>query len=122
MALLPAGHDIPHLLSFLRPGADWGWDGGPNNDTTSIVWRDGSQVEPTEQEYLDEQITQNAITVTAAATKARQRGRSQDVVGEDPSTLAPPQVVFLVEELLARFRALDKDGLILPIDDWGTGV
>jgi len=122
MALLPAGHDIPHLLSFLRPAADWGWTGGALNETNSVVWRDGVQVEPTEQEYLDEQITQNAITVTAAATKDRQRGRSQDVVGEDPSTLAPPQVVFLVEELLARFRALDKDGKILPVDDWGTGV
>lgn len=122
MALLPSGHDIPHLLSFLRPDADWGWTGGSANDTASVVWRDGSQVEPTEQEYLDEQITQNANAVIAADTKALQRGRSQDVVGEDPSTLAPPQVAFVVEELLARFRALDKNGLILPVDDWGNGV
>lgn len=120
MAILPTDHDIPELLSTLRPDAEWRWSGGAVNDTANLVWDDQVQVEPTEQEFLDEKITISGTFATAEASHDLQRARAIGIQGLDPSALTIPQVVYLVEEFLARFRALDDNGLILPIDQWGT--
>lgn len=120
MALLPEGHDIPFLLGRLRPGAKWGWRGGNHRQTEQVDWRDFAQIEPTEQEYLDEQLLVNAEEVAAEITRADQLTRVTPLVGQNPRDLAPPEVGHLVEELTVRLGALDEDGNIMPLDEWGS--
>lgn len=121
MALLPEGHDVPFLLGRLRPGAEWGWRGGTPRQTTNVDWRDAVQIEPTEQEYLDEQLLVNAEEVTAEVTRADQLTRITPLVGQNPKNLSPPDIGNLVEELMVRAKALDINGNILPVDEWGSG-
>jgi hypothetical protein len=121
MAILPVDHNIPILLRTLRPGALWGWTNGPKNDTDSLVWNDLVQIEPTEQEFLDEKIALDTAQTTRDATNTTQRGRSQTAIGTDPQTLTPPQTAAILGEILIRMQALDDDGLILPVDQWGSG-
>jgi hypothetical protein len=122
MAILPSGADIPQILADIRPGAEWGWKGGSHRDTENVDWRDSVQIEPTEQEYLDGLATVEADKAKGQATRVRQNSRHDQFVGLDPSTLAPPVVTLVVEEILVRLQALDVDGLILPTDEWGSGV
>lgn len=124
MALLPEGHDIPFLLGRLRPNAEWGWrgigGGNAHRQTANVDWRDSVQIEPTEQEYLDEQLLVNAEEVTQETTRADQLTRITPLVGQNPRDLAPPETGHLVEELAVRLGALDEHGNIMPLDEWGS--
>lgn len=119
---LPRNADVRGLLSRIREGAEWGWRGGADNDFTKVRWEDRVQTEPTEAEYLAEQVLVNAENVTKLATRVDQRSRSDTIVGLDPSAFTSAQVGIAVEELLAFGGALDENGLVLPIEEWGRGI
>jgi hypothetical protein len=119
---LPANADVRGLLARMRDKAEWGWRGGASNDATKVRWEDPVQLEPTEAEYLAEQALVDAEDVTQVNTRLAQRGRSNTIVGLDPATFTPPQTTIAVEELLAFGGALDENGLVLPIEEWGRGI
>ncbi len=122
MALLPVDHDVPFLLSRLRPGAEWGWKGGTPRQTTNVDWRDGVQIEPTEAEYLAEHILFQGELIQAQTTRTDQLTRIGPLVGQNPKNLTIPETGHLVEELMVRAKALDENGDIIPLADWGSGV
>ncbi len=119
MALSRAA-DVRFLLSRLRPNAEWGWEGGAANDFTRVDWRDGVQIEPTEAEYAAEQVVVDAEEATEATTRSDQKGRSANIVGVFATALTGSDLQAAIEELLFRFRALDRNGVIRPVDDWRT--
>lgn len=119
MSALPTHADVRVLLGRLRPSASWGWNGGANNDTDSVVWRDSTQTEPIESEYLSEQVVVDAEDVLREANRDAQRGRSDTLVGTNPSIFNQNEVKNAVEELLRRANALNLEtGDVLPIDEW----
>ncbi len=115
---LPRAADVRFLLSRIRAGAEWGWKGGRANDFTRVDWRDGVQIEPTEAEYTIEQAVVDTEDTTKTATRAAIRARVLSAVGQAVSALTAAEFRAVTEELLFRFRALDRNGVIRPVDDW----
>ena len=119
---LPIEASVPFLLSRLRPNAEWRWKGGAANDASQVRWDDRNQTEPTEREYGAEQILVEAEEVRREAARVVRRSRSDQVAGKAPKDLTASEVKYTLEALLGIVGALDNDGLILPINEWGRGV
>lgn len=115
---LPRTADVRFLLSRIRANAEWGWRGGAANDFTRVVWRDAVQIEPTEAEYAAEQVVVDGEETTKTATRAAIRARVLSAVGQALSALTAAEFRAVVEELLFRAGALDRNGVIRPVDDW----
>lgn len=119
MALLPARANVRVLLGRLRPGSEFGWKGGRDNDTTQVRYRDSATIEPTEAEYLAELAVKDAEDATRTATRAAQSTRSVAVVGTASSALTTlAQITPALEQLLLLHDAIDRNGNLRPLRDW----
>jgi len=119
---LPRRADVREILSRIRPGSTFGWKGGQPFDTDLVRWRDSANLEPTEAEYLNELAVIDAEKAVKIATRQAQRGRSNSLVGKAPDRFNQNELKNAVEELLAQAGALDENGDVLPIPEWGGGI
>jgi len=119
MALLPVGADVRELLGRLRPGSEFGWRGGPQNDTEQVVYRDPSTSEPTEAEYLAEQAIVLAENGARRAENTARGVRLSTTVGKHLTATSATEREALLEQLLFRAGATDKsDGTIKNSQQW----
>ncbi len=117
MAIIPGG-DVRQLLGRLRGSAQWGWKGGAIDDTEQVVWRDPIDVEPTERQYLDEQILLEAEIATADTTRTAQKLRSDPTNGKLFTALTTAEKDALLEDLLTRAGAFNGNGTIRDVESW----
>ena len=117
---LPARADVRELLGRIRRGADYRWKGGAINDESLVDWRDRTQIEPTEAEYLTELAIVDAEKATETATRADMRSRSAAAVGGLFSALSTAEITALVEELVFQAGGLNDQGEVKNIDDWSN--
>ncbi len=120
MALLPERSDVRQLLGRLRDAAEWGWKGGADNDTEQVSWRDGVQREPTEQEYLDEQLLLDDELADGESTRDDQKSNSASAIGKTFGNLNGPERDSMLEEIMTRMGAFNERGIIQELEDWKT--
>lgn len=119
---LPDRADVREIIGRIRPGSPFGWKGGQPNDASLVRWRDRANPEPTEAEYLAELAVIDREKVKKTRTRIKQRGRSDTLVGKDPNRFNNNEQKNALEELLFHVGALDENGLVLPIREWGRGT
>lgn len=115
---LEAGTDIRFVLSRIRAGSTWGWKGGSIDDLNQLDWRDGVQVEPTEQEIADDWILVLAEKETGDTSKDGLTGDVDALTGLAVSALSDAQKTTLLEGVLSQVAGLDGERKIRPAADW----
>jgi len=120
---LPIDADIPLILSRIRLGAAWGWEGDGSNysDPAHLDWSDQIQVEPTLQELEDEWTIIEAENADKDTVRQQLKDAYAPLAGLSIDALTNTQLKLLVEILVYVMGGIDQETrVLLPASQWNA--